>query len=161
MANAVNANDRLGEFLRRKREETASGGIDWSAKIADWTASVERLFRLLTDDLLKKFIDERLVEVFTDHVQITEPFVGTYTLPELRLKIGNNDVAFLPKSVSVLGSSGRVDIRGDRDVVTLIREQTPDCSRDEWKVVLQRTPKRITAPLDSDSLQAAFERVML
>jgi hypothetical protein len=160
MANAANDQRALSEFLRRKKGE-ASSDVDWDAKRDEWMASVKRLYQFLTDDLLKVSIDEKTIEVSKASKQITEEYIGTYTLPELKLKIGNAQVVFSPKGANVIGAAGRVDLRGDRDTVTLIREKASTASSDQWKLVLQRVPNVVTRPLDSDSLKWALEHVML
>jgi hypothetical protein len=161
MAKAAGHDDTLGEFLRRKKGESSSQDIDWNSKKDDWKDSVEQFYRYLTTDLLKNLIDDKTIEVSEVPKQITEEYIGTYTLPELRLKIGNSQVVFSPKGVNVIGATGRIDLRGDRDTVTLIREKTSTGSSHQWQMVSQRVPKVITQPLNSDSLKWALEHVML
>lgn len=161
MAGSVKKNDALGEFLRKKKDEASSSAIDWNAKRKDWIASVNRLYSLLADDLLKKVIDQHVVRAKRVATEVTEEYVGTYTIPKLVLEIGNERVEFLPKAVNVVGAAGRVDLRGARDTVTMIREKRNGASSDQWQVVLQRVPKVVTKPLDSDSLNEALQRVML
>jgi hypothetical protein len=161
VANALNDKDTLNEFLRKKRDEASSPDIDWNAKKAEWITAVEQLYEFLTGSLLKESIDEKTVHVSEVSKQITEEYIGTYAIPELRLKIGNDLVVFSPMGVNVVGAQGRVDVRGDRDTVTLIRDMTPASPSQQWKMVLQRVPRVETAPLDSNSLKAAFQRIML
>lgn len=105
-------------------------------------------------------VDSGDVSVETKAMEITEEFVGTYSIPRLELRVGNERVEFRPMGLTVFGSDGRVDIRGARDVITLIRDAAG--SENEWTMVLQRVPDRKTAPLDPESLvEYALERVML
>ncbi len=97
------------------------------------------------------------VEKFNLHV--TEDFIGGYDIPALALTVGGERVEFRPKGVTVIGASGRVDVRGDRDTVTLLKD-APDIESG-WTVVLQRVPHRTTVPLDRESLKDVLERVML
>jgi len=91
--------------------------------------------------------------------EVTEDFIGTYKVPQLQLTVGRDRVVFSPKGVNVIGAKGRVDLRGDRDTVTLIR--TASDGDGEWRVVLQRVPKFVAVPLDESSLAEALQRVML
>ena len=75
------------------------------------------------------------------------------------LTVGRERVESLPKGVTLIGAAGRVDLRGDRDTVTLLQD-TPD-PESGWTVVLQRVPHRNTVGLDRESLKDALERVML
>jgi len=66
---------------------------------------------------------------------------------------------FSLKGINVIGAAGRVDLRGDRDTVTLLR--VLDHGREEWQVVLQRVPGFVAVPLEEGSLRTALQRVML
>ena len=160
MANAANDQSALSEFLRRKKGE-ASSDVDWAAKRDEWIASVKRLYQFLTNDLLKDSIDEKIILVSKAPKQITEDYIGTYSVPELKLRIGNARVVFSPTGANVIGAAGRIDLRGDRDTVTLIREKASTAPSDQWKMVQQRVPNLVIRPLDSDSLKWALEHVML
>jgi len=99
------------------------------------------------------------VTIRTFETQVTEDFVGTYSIPVLEMTVGTERVEFRPKGVTVIGASGRVDVRGERDTVTLLKD--PQGVETGWTVVLQRVPSLRTAPLDRESLKYALERVML
>src|ERR1017187_2887288 len=89
----------------------------------------------------------------------SEDYIGTYTIPALELTVGGERVEFRPKGVLVIGAAGRVDIRGGRDTVTLVKNT--DKAGGEWSMVLQRVPHLRTVPFDQESLKDALERVML
>ena len=93
-------------------------------------------------------------------VTVSEDFVGTYEAPELRLTVGDDRVVFAPQGLNVYGAAGRVDLRGDRDVISLIRLPEEGIQK-EWQFVLQRVPKLRTIPLDEQSLIEALEHVMI
>lgn len=160
MANVVKEKDTLNDFLRKKKDDSSSP-IDWSVRKANWIGEVKDLYQFLTDQLLKELIEEKVIEVSQSCTQVSEEYVGTYEIPELNLKVGNNHVVFSPVAVNVIGAAGRVDIRGDRDTVTLILDRKSTSPDERWKIVLARVPRVATAPLDSHSLKAALERVML
>jgi len=162
MAKVASDEHGLRDFLRKKKEETSSSrDVDWDAKRDDWVSSVERLYEFLKGTLLKDLIEDKTVEDSTELKQLAEEHIGTYTVPELTLKIGGEKVVFSPKGVTVIGAAGRVDLRGDRDTVTLVREKGQDGHADKWHVIVQRTPSIKSQPLDADSLKWALERVML
>jgi len=109
--------------------------------------------------MLQGSIASKDVTVRTFETQVTENFVGTYSIPILEMTVGHERVEFRPKGVTVIGASGRVDIRGERDTVTLLRDQVE--GNGGWTVVLQRIPHLKTVQLDRESLKYALERVML
>lgn len=150
--------DQLTEFLRSRKEQAGRPEINWQAKKDDWVRAVVGLYELVRK-MLRKSIESKDVSVRTFEIEVTEDYIGTYTIPALELIVGGERVEFRPKGVLVLGAEGRVDIRGAGDTVTLINRTENGSS--EWTVVLQRVPHLRTAPLDRDSLKYALERVML
>jgi hypothetical protein len=150
--------DQLVDFLRARKQRATNQEIDWHAKRDDWIHSVESLYERV-QEILRDSIASKDVTVRCFDTQVTEDFVGTYSVPVLEITVGNERVEFRPKGITVIGASGRVDLRGERDTVTLLQDQQDVNSA--WTVVLQRVPDLRTAPLDRESLQYAFERVML
>ena len=150
--------NQLADFLRARKEQTANQEIDWQAKKDRWVHSVERLYDLVKE-MLGDSIASKDVEIRTFNTEVSEDFVDPYDIPVLEIKVGNERVEFLPKGLTVIGASGRVDIRGKRDSVTLVKDNQDVNSR--WTVILQRVPSLRTAPFDRESLQYALERVML
>ena len=150
--------DQLDDFLRSRKQQATRPDIDWQAKKNAWVGSVERLYEFVRE-ILRDSIESEDITLRTFHTDVTEDFVGTYSVPVLEMTVGNERVQFLPKGITVIGASGRVDIRGERDSVTLVRDEQDVNSG--WSVVLQRVPNLRTAPLDGRSLQYALERVML
>lgn len=149
--------DQLAEFLRRK-EQAAGPPIDWQAKRDAFVRSVEDLYALVKS-MLRESIESLAVTVRTFDMEVTEDYIGTYTIPALELTIGGERVEFRPKGALVVGVAGRVDMRGGRDTVTLVRNTNGE--RGDWAIVLQRVPHLRTAPFDRESLTHALERVML
>ena len=150
--------DQLVDFLRVRKQQATSQEIDWQAKKDTWVRSVETLYGLV-QEMLRDSIASKDVTIRTFDTQVNEDFIGTYSIPVLEVTVGNERVEFRPKGITVIGASGRVDIRGERDTVTLLRDEQD--VRSGWTVVLQRVPNLRTAPLDRESLRYALETVML
>src|ERR1017187_3855874 len=150
--------DQLTEFLRSRKEQAAKPEINWQARKDNWVRSVEGLYALVRK-MLRKSIESKDVSVRTFDLEVTEDYIGTYTIPALELNVGAERVEFRPKGIMVLGAEGRVDIRGAGDTVTLIKRTENGDS--VWTVVVQRVPHLRTVPLDRDSLKYALERAML
>jgi hypothetical protein len=148
--------DQLAAFLRHKNEHASSPEIDWQAKKEKWVLSVENLYQSV-----EKMLQIASGDVKTRRlkIRVTEDFIGTYSIPSLELSIANERVKFRPKGVTVIGAAGRVDIRGEGDTVTLLKD-TGDL-HSGWTVILQRVPHLKTVQLDRESLKYALERVML
>jgi hypothetical protein len=150
--------DQLVDFLRIRKQQAASPDLDWQAKRDVCIRSVESLYGVV-QEMLQGSIASKDVAVRTFDTQVTEDFVGTYSIPVLEMTVGRERVEFRPKGVTVIGASGRVDIRGERDTATLLTDQAE--GNGGWTVVLQRVPRLKTVPLDRESLRYALEMVML
>jgi hypothetical protein len=147
--------NQLTEFLEDRKGK--AHGVDWHAKKEEWIAALLRLHDKI-GQLLEPSVSKGVATKMTTWIEITEDFIGTYSAPELRLVVGDDRVVFSPKALNVYGAAGRVDVKGDRDVIALIR--LPAEASGEWQFVLQRVPKLVTAPLDERSLVNALEHVM-
>ncbi len=150
--------DQLIDFIRAKTEKSQLPQIDWQAKKDRWVCAVDILYQQVSKMLLNPTGAEG-VSLRRIPVEVSEEFVGTYSIEALEIILGSERVEFRPKGLTVIGASGRVDVRGDRDVVTLIWQ---DGETDgEWRVVAERVPKLKEIPFDRDALKIVLERVML
>jgi len=150
--------DQLVEFLRNRKEHASAPDIDWQTKKDRWVRSVQKLYEYI-EEMLREPIASKDVTVKRFDIEVTEDHIGSYIIPALALAVGNERVEFRPKCVTVIGVAGRVDVRGDRDTVTLFKDSSaPD---NAWTVVLQRVPHLRTVALDRESLKDVLERVML
>jgi hypothetical protein len=126
--------DQLVDFLRIRKQHAASPDLNWQAKRDTRIRSVESLY-MVVQEMLRGSIASKDVAVRTFDTQVTEDFVGMYSIPVLEVTVGHERVEFRPKGVTVIGASGRVDIRGERDTVTVLRDQAE--GNNGWTVVLQ------------------------
>ena len=148
--------DQLVDFLRNRKEHAPATEIDWQSKRDSWVRAVEGLYDLVRE-MLRPSIAVEDVIVHTFDVQVTEDFIGTYSIPVLELSVGSERVELRPKGLTVIGAEGRVDLRGAGDTVTLLKVP----AKGEWEIVLQRVPHLKMVNLDRESLKDALERVML
>ncbi|MGA2183902.1 MAG: hypothetical protein ABSH47_12805 [Bryobacteraceae bacterium] len=151
--------DQLTDFIRSRNEQAGTPEIDWQAKKNEWVRSVGELYAVV-QAMLRDSVKSRDVTIRTINVELTERFIGTYTIPVLELSVGGERVEFRPKGITIIGATGRVDVRGERDTVTLVNN-APNQKDGEWVVVLQRVPHLKMAQFDRESLKYVLERVML
>jgi hypothetical protein len=153
--------DDLREFLRQRKAKSASApAINWEAKKRDWIDAVRRLYETIENDIFKDALAEKLVKIQRRDAEIVERYIGRYSIPELVVQIGGEEVVFAPKAVNVIGASGRIDLIGERDQATIIREWDPNSQQEGWSIVEMRLPSRKLVPLTKDSLLAALRQVM-
>jgi hypothetical protein len=148
-------NNTLADFLRSKKEQQMpASDVDWQAKKDSWVYAVNDLYETV-ERLLREPIRTNDVTLRKVDSTITENFIGTYSIPVLEIMVGAERVEFLPKGVTLIGASGRVDIQGELGTITLLL--TPN----GWEVVLRRVPTLETVAFDQESLKNALERVMM
>ncbi len=145
----------LSDFLRARKQQASATTVDWNRKRDQWLEAVRGLYRQV-ENMVRADKEAGVIEVRTREVPVTEQFVGTYNAPLLELRVGMEEVQFLPKGVTVVGAEGRVDLRGDRNTVTLLWE-----GGNRWTLVLRRVPDLEAASLSEDSLRDALQKVML
>ena len=148
------ADNKLSEFLRDKKTKSANVTINWEAKRKVWVQAVKELYKEITDRYITSAIEDGSVKVSSKDTQITEEYIGDYTVPELHLQVGNERVVFSPKCMNIVGASGRIDLSGDMGEGTIIREDHG------WAIVSARVPKRKVIPLNEESLLEALKTVM-
>jgi hypothetical protein len=142
--------DELKDFLLSRQQHAPANG----ERRRQWIDAVERLYQMITSELLAESIAQRLVTVSRVEKVIREERLGTYRAPELILDIGGETVRFSPKGRNIIGAKGRVDLVGELDTMTLLLEPAG-----HWSVVLSRAPRDVAA-LDSKTLAEALRRVM-
>lgn len=146
--------DELRDFLLSRQQHEAANDIDWKERRRQWIGAIERLYQLVTDELLAASVPKSRVKVSRVEKKITEEHLGTYRVPELILNISGETVRFSPKGRNIIGAKGRVDLIGELDAMTLVLE--PD---GHWSVVLARVPRHVEV-LDGKTLAEALRRVM-
>jgi hypothetical protein len=146
--------DTLHAFLRSKATSRAEleEQIDWQARKQEWLTALNDLYGLVKS-WLQPLENDGTVRYPPAHITIREDHIGTYKVDVLTILIGKQRIAFHPKGTLIIGADGRVDVRGQRAVRTLI------LSDGEW-VVVERTPQLRTFPFNEDSFQDLLREIM-
>ena len=145
--------NQLQEFFHNKKEKAKPVDIDWEAKRDGWIKAVNDLYTTIEDD----FLEAAKEDVQIDHQEkvVKENNIGEYTIKELILRVGDEQVIFSPKGTNIVGAKGRIDVEGDRGSATIVWENDKD-----WKIVASRVPALQLIKLDADSLAELLRRVM-
>jgi len=88
-------------------------------------------------------------------ITVRESNVGEYPAREMVVLVGDERVVFTPKGFNIFGSSGRVDVRGERGDGMLVLQ--PDL---RWGVVQGTRPTLRVVPLADGTLLALLREVM-
>lgn len=146
------AKNQLQEFFHQKKQK-AKPDVDWVAKRDAWIKAVNDLFRTIEHDYLKAVKSD--VEITYPDKVVTENNIGEYHIPELILRVGDEQVLFSPKGTNLVGAKGRIDVQGDRGDATIVWQEA-----DRWSIVAARVPALRLVPLTADALAEILRGVM-
>jgi hypothetical protein len=107
------------------------------------------------ENILAEPIAKRAVRLERRKKNLTEAYIGTYAVDDLILQIGGEQVRFSPAGRNVCGSSGRVDVVGDRDTAVLVVQIDG-----RWSFVATRQPTLRAVDFDESALAQILQRVM-
>ena len=105
------AQDQLLQLFQEKKQKARPSGVDWDAKREAWIKAVIELYRTIEDDYLKAAKAD--VEMARRTKDVREFLVGAYQVPELILRVGDEEVVFSPQGANVAVAQGRIDVEGE------------------------------------------------
>jgi len=106
------------EFLR-KEEEKKAPIIDWEARKDWWLEQIDILFADI-QNWLKEYTESNKIGVELNDYIIFEEVFGSYTVRQMKIKISNKTVTLTPVGTILIGTKGRVDMKGNAKVVKFI-----------------------------------------
>ena len=146
--------NELHAYLRQKAASTASAEneVDWKEKKDKWLRHVAGLYKMI-EGWIAPLETDGTVRSQTSSESFEEDYIGQYQTDVLMLFIGNQRVEFHPKGTLIIGADGRVDVRGQRGIRTLVLKG------EKWFIV-ERSPRLKTLPFNEDSFQDVLREVM-
>lgn len=107
------------QFLQR-RAKSAKPEVDWTKRKDEWLKQLKGLFAKV-EAWMQPYVLAGQMKLRSDGtVSITEDYIGTYMAPTVLIHIGDDLVSLTPKGALIIGSHGRVDIRGTKREVMLV-----------------------------------------
>lgn len=143
----------MQKFFQEKKQKAKPVDVDWAGKRDAWIRAVEGLYRTIEDDYLRAAKAE--VEIARTDKVVTEDFVGEYHIPELILRVGDEQVVFSPKGTNVIGAKGRIDVLGDRGDAAILWQ-----GDGQWRIVASRTPALRLVKLEVESFAVMLRGIM-
>ncbi len=148
-------NAKLTELLNKKQKQAGAGeSIDWDDRRNVYIAAVKGLYQQIEAELTDA-IKQGIVTLRKRPKDLTENYIGTYSVDDLILVIGDEQVRLAPRGRNIVGAAGRVDVVGERGEATLILQ--PGAT---WEFVQTRQPTLQTVPFDGSTLAAVLQFVM-
>ncbi|MFD1256157.1 hypothetical protein ACFQ3S_05070 [Mucilaginibacter terrae] len=139
------------DFLKAKNQNEKP--VDWIARKSQWINSVNNLYRNIGIWFLP-FISQSLLRTSYREISIYEEYIGRYSINQFDIVIGNDIVSLVPVGTLLLGSYGRIDIRGPKGSLMIVEQQW-----NEWKFVNSHDKmKRWT--VNEESFKAVIEELI-
>lgn len=138
--NKLNELELLVKKHQAKANDIAANSVDWGKRKEKWLAFLGELNELLRSSFISAGIQEKEIKEISH--RISEEKLGDYDATGIKVKIGNQEVEFLPIASVIIGGYGRVDVVGPAGEVKLIaadaekfrdpEDETPSYNRN-WK----------------------------
>jgi hypothetical protein len=141
-------------FQKKQNQATSAGGIDWDERRRKYVTAVEDLYQQI-EKILSEPIANQTVKLARRKKDLTENYLGTYAVDDLLLVIGDEQVRFSPRGRNIVGSSGRVDVLGERGEEILIVQADA-----RWRFVQSRQPTLKVVDFNDTSLAEVLQLVM-
>jgi len=100
-------------FVKRQQAEAQAqeAKFDAGQQLREWLEYLNNLHEKIRS-FLKKYLESGGASISVRNIELNEDFIGAYVAPELILVIGRSTVTFTPVGTMLIGSKGRVDVRG-------------------------------------------------
>ena len=149
-------NQSLSNLIHKKNKQAKAGRgrIDWNQRRDRYIAAVDDLYRQI-EAMFSQALKKKKVSLQRHPKQLSETYIGTYSIDDLILLIGDEQVRLSPQGRNVAGAAGRVDVLGERSEVILLLQ--PDSG---WGFLQSRQPKLIIIPFNEASFTEVLQLVM-
>ncbi len=139
------------EFLINK-QKSQKKKINWKKRKKNWLNSIDSLYSDI-EEWLKPFIEKELMEIKRKKLNLDEEYIGQYEVPLLDVYIGKDIISLKPKGTLILGSYGRIDMRGPKGEVMMIEQ--------EWNnwIFAERTPKLETFGINEETFKSFIQKL--
>lgn len=102
---------------------------------SDWLKGVSGVYEKI-ESWISKYKKEDLIQTNYASARIDESLIGQYETQKLTLIIGNKIIEIVPIGTYILGSYGRIDIRGSKGTYHLIQKEFG-----QWQLINNRSVK--------------------
>jgi hypothetical protein len=149
-------NQELTDLIQKKTggAQVAGGGVDWDQRRNTYLDAVRQLYDQV-EAFLAEPIKQGVIRPQRRAKQLVESYLGTYSVDDLILLIGDEQVRFSPAGRNVAGATGRVDVVGEGGEATLLAQPGP-----RWSFVQTRQPTLQAVPFDEHALAEVLGQVM-
>jgi len=114
----------FSEFVARQQVDETDEKVDWAEIRDEWLKNLDSLYKKIAEFLEEYLVSKSITLGFTD-IRLAEENVGEYAAKRMDIKIGRQRVTLEPVGTLLIGSKGRVDVRGSagKGLLLLLNEK--------------------------------------
>ncbi len=143
--------DTFEDFLLKKKQEDGKNKINWEERKINWLKSISELYTNIRG-WLKTFEEKGFIQIKDDkEITLNEEYIGQYQTRRLDIYLGNDIISLTPKGTLIIGSYGRIDMRGSKGETLIIQPEWGN-----WKFA-KRTPKLETWNVNPESFKEIIQ----
>ncbi len=102
----------FGAFVKRQQPASSEGEpVDWAKERDDWLGHLKELYDQ-TETFLVDYIKAGEIKVNYREITLNEENIGSYSAPQMILKIGRQEITMTPVGTLLIGAKGRVEVVG-------------------------------------------------
>jgi hypothetical protein len=107
------------EFVKRQQaEKVAAEAVDWSRQRDEWLSYLNALYEQI-ESFLKDYPAANEAQCDYRDIQLNEENIGSYSVRQMILRIGRQEITFTPIGTLLIAIKGRVDVLGPSGRATL------------------------------------------
>lgn len=142
--------DSFEEFLKKQKENEKK--VNWVKRKNDWTQAIESFYDEIEKWLIT-FKKQNLIDIQKKTIELVEEYIGHYHTNRLDIYIGNDIINLTPKGTLIIGSYGRIDMRGPKGDYIIVQPEW-----NQWKFAI-RTPELEMWDMTEDSFKDALQKI--
>ena len=146
-------NSSFQEFLKKKKQDNKKDQVDWDKRKSAWLKSIEKFYSNIKV-WLTPFQTDGLIDIKEKEIDINEEYIGYYKTKRLDIYLGNDIISLTPRGTLILGSYGRIDMRGPKGEKMIIEPEW-----EKWEFAI-RTPKLKMWKITEESFKSAIQDIV-
>jgi hypothetical protein len=108
----MSTDTQFRDFVERQKRSASGDAVrDWTRERDEWLGHLQQLYDRIAE-YLDEYIKSDTIKLHKLPIELNEENIGTYTAERLAIVIGPQEILLTPIGTLLIGSKGRVDIKG-------------------------------------------------
>lgn len=147
------ASNPLANYLGKVKTKSERESNARQQQILQWQKALDKLYEQIES------LTGSEAKLTYKTMQVREQDLGIYEIRTLTMEIGPVQMSFMPRGTIIPGSRGRVDMKGPRGSIRLIRK-VEGRSKERWMVCTNPDAPKDSEPLTAATLAWGFQYVI-